>query len=72
MIALSPQKQYGKKNMMNRDMTYCTNKECPLRSTCRRSKEPLDKGEYWYSYFQINESKECDHYMPKSKSEHTR
>lgn len=39
---------------MNRDITYCNNKNCPLRNCCIRNSDNLDSGMYSMAHFEYD------------------
>lgn len=49
---------------MSNDITYCVNKECPVRHTCKRG--DLPKAVHWVSQANFESGKDgCSYIIPK-------
>lgn len=45
------------------DITFCTNKDCPLADTCRRSLHYPGSQRQSYAFIKPNDDGTCDHFM---------
>ena len=50
---------------MNLDMTFCVNKDCPIRIHCERSKFPESKVSVSNANFEFNQDlNRCEYFKP--------
>jgi hypothetical protein len=54
------------------NFSYCTNVLCPKADNCERTPLTISEESEWYSFFEYEitlNGAECDHYMPRFKTE---